>query len=132
LAWLADLRESIHLVKLGRMEPLAEFQKSATEAFLGLEKAIERDVRSTLKSLVAREGPVDLEAEGLKGPSSTWTYLVNDDQFGWGVEMLKGSNIGFTAVAAALYGPLYVFALLVNRLKRRRNKGESGAAGGAL
>ena len=25
--------------------------------------------------------PVDLEARGLKGPSSTWTYLVNDDQF---------------------------------------------------
>ncbi|MBE0711989.1 MAG: hypothetical protein IH583_06355 [Candidatus Aminicenantes bacterium] len=120
LAWLADLRESIHLVKLGRLEPLREFQKSATVAFLSMEKAIERDVRATLKSFVAREGPVDLDAEGLKGPSSTWTYLVNDDQFGWGVEMLKGSNIGFTAVAAALYGPLYMFALIANRLKRRR------------
>ncbi len=120
LAWLADLRESIHLVKLGRMEPLTEFQKSATEAFLSMEKAVERDVLTTLKSLVAREGPVDLDAEGLKGPSSTWTYLVNDDQFGWGVEMLKGSNIGFTAVAAALYGPLYVFALIVNRFKRKK------------
>jgi len=120
LAWLADLRESIHLVKLGRMEPLFEFQKSATEAFLIMEKAIERDVRATLKSLVAREGPVDLDAEGLKGPTSTWTYLVNDDQFGWGVEMIKGSNIGFTAVAAALYGPLYVFALIANRLRRKK------------
>jgi len=120
LAWLADLRESIHLVKLGRMEPLTEFQKSATETFLNMEKAIERHVRATLKSLVAREGPDDLDAEGLKGPSSTWTYLVNDDQFGWGVEMLKGSNIGFAAIAAALYGPLYVFALIANRLKKRR------------
>jgi len=120
LAWLADLRESIHLVKLGRMEPLLEFQKSATEAFLSMEKAIERDVRATLKSLVAREGPVDLDAEGVKGPSSTWTYLINDDQFGWGVEMLKGSNIGFTAVAAALYGPLYIFALIANRLRRKK------------
>jgi hypothetical protein len=34
--------------------------------------------------------------------------------------MLKGSNIGFTAVAAALYGPLYMFALIVNRLRRKK------------
>jgi preprotein translocase subunit SecA len=123
LAWLADLRESIHLVSLGRKEPLNEFQKAATEAFLGLEKRIEREVRRTLKSFVDREGPVDLESEGIEGPSSTWTYLVNDDQFGWGVEMLKGTNVGFSAAAAALYGPLFIFALLANRWKRRRQKG---------
>jgi preprotein translocase subunit SecA len=120
LAWLADLRESIHLVALGRKEPLHEFQRSATEAFLGMEKAIGRDVRKTLKSLVERQGPVDLEREGIKGPSSTWTYLVNEDQLGWGVEMLKGTNVGFSTAAAALYGPLFIFALLVNRFKRKK------------
>jgi preprotein translocase subunit SecA len=122
LAWLADLRESIHLVSLGRMEPLNEFQKAATGAFLGLEERIESDVRKTLKSFVDREGPVDLDAEGLKGPSSTWTYLVNDDQFGWGVEVLKGTNIGFASAAAVFYGPLFIFALIVNRLRRRRRE----------
>jgi preprotein translocase subunit SecA len=120
LAWLADLRESIHLVALGRKEPLHEFQKSATEAFLGMEKTIGRAVRKTLKSLIEREGPVDLEREGIKGPSSTWTYLVNEDQLGWGVEMLKGTNVGFSTAAAALYGPLFIFALLVNRFKRKK------------
>jgi len=120
LAWLADLRESIHLVKLGRMEPLTEFQKSATEAFLGLEAKIGREVRKTLRSLIERKGPVDLDAEGLKGPSSTWTYLVNNDQFGWGVELVKGTNIGFAAGAAAFYGPLFLFALIVNRFKRKK------------
>jgi preprotein translocase subunit SecA len=124
LAWLADLRESIHLVSLGRKEPISEFQKAATEAFLGLEKKIEREARRTLKSFIDREGPVDLEREGIKGPSSTWTYLVNDDQFGWGIEMLKGTNIGFSAVAAAYFGPLFVFTLIVNRWKRRRRKGD--------
>ena len=82
-----------------------------------------RAVEASLRSLVAREGPVDLEAEGLKGPSSTWTYLVNEDQFGWGVELLKGTNIGFAAGAAAFYGPLFVFALLVNRLKKEAHDG---------
>ncbi len=122
LAWLADLREGIHLVSIGRNEPLREFQKAATEAFLGLQERIGNAVRKTLESFVEREGPVDLDAEGLKGPSSTWTYLVNDDQFGWGVELIKGTNIGFTAGAAALYGPLFVLALIANRLKRRRGQ----------
>lgn len=122
LAWLADLREGIHLVSIGRNEPLREFQKAATEAFLGLQEKIGYAARKTLESFVGREGPVDLDAEGLKGPSSTWTYLVNDDQFGWGVELIKGTNIGFAAGAAAFTGPLFVFALLANRLKRRRHK----------
>jgi preprotein translocase subunit SecA len=119
LAWLADLREGIHLVSLGRQEPLHEFQKAATEAFLGLEEKIGREAERTLESLVGRPGPVDIDAEGLRGPSSTWTYLVTEDQFGWGVELLKGTNVGFTVAAAALYGPLLVFTLLAKRLRRR-------------
>jgi preprotein translocase subunit SecA len=121
LAWLADLREGIHLVSLGRKDPLQEFQKAATDSFLELEGRINGAIEESLRSLVSRQGPVDIEAEGLKGPSSTWTYLVNEDQFGWGVQLLKGSNIGFSAAAAALYGPLFVFTLLVNRFKRKKS-----------
>jgi preprotein translocase subunit SecA len=123
LAWLADLREGIHLVSIGRKEPLQEFQKAATGAFLGLEDRIGDAIDSTLRSLVAREGPIDLEAAGLKGPSSTWTYLVNEDQFGWGVELLKGTNIGVAAGAAAFYGPLFLLALVANRFKRKEKEG---------
>ena len=123
LAWLADLREGIHLVSIGRKEPLQEFQKAATGAFLELEDRIGAAIDSTLRSLIAREGPVDLEAAGLKGPSSTWTYLVNEDQFGWGVELLKGTNIGVAAGAAAFYGPLFLLALIVNRFKRKEEEG---------
>jgi len=120
LAWLADLREGIHLVSLGRQEPLTEFQKAATEAFLKLEERIGAETGKTLEALVGRDGPVDLEAEGLKGPSSTWTYLVNEDQLGWGVELLKGTNVGFTSAAAAFYGPLFILAILGKRFKRKR------------
>ncbi len=122
LAWLADLREGIHLVSLGRKEPLAEFQKAATEAFLELEEKIGASKAETLEALLGREGPVDLEAEGLKGPSSTWTYLVNEDQLGWGVELLKGTNVGFTSAAAAFYGPLFILAILGKRFKKRRGQ----------
>jgi preprotein translocase subunit SecA len=119
LAWLADLREGIHLVSLGRKEPLQEFQKAATETFLSLETRISRDVGKTLRGLLEKEGAVDLEAEGLKGPSSTWTYLVNEDQLGWSVGLLKGTNVGFAVGAAAFAGPLFIFTLLARRFKRR-------------
>jgi preprotein translocase subunit SecA len=119
LAWLADLREGIHLVSLGRKEPLTEFQKAATDAFLALENGIGEATAATLGSLVGRRGPVDPEAEGPKGPSSTWTYLVNEDQLGWGVELLKGTNVGFTSAAAALYGPLFVLTILAKRFKKK-------------
>lgn len=119
LAWLADLREGIHLVALGRKEPLTEFQKEATGAFLDLERRVREAIAVTIGALVRREGPVDIDAEGLKGPSSTWTYLVDDDQLGWGVELLKGSNVGFASAAAALYGPLYVLTILTKRFKKK-------------
>ena len=122
LAGLQDIRESIHLVSVGGREPAYEFQKAAAEAFAGLEERISGAVAATIDSLVDREGPVDLDAEGLKGPSSTWTYLVSDEQFGWGVGLLKGSQIGFTAVSAGVYGPLFVFALIVNRLLGRKKR----------
>jgi preprotein translocase subunit SecA len=120
LAGLTDIRESIHLVSVGGREPVHEFQKAATAAFAGLEEKISSAVAGTVESLITREGPVDLDAEGLKGPSSTWTYLVSDEQFGWGIGLLKGSQIGFTAVSAGVYGPLFVLALLVNRLFGRK------------
>jgi preprotein translocase subunit SecA len=130
LAAISDLRESVHLFSIGGREPLQEFQKSATNAFLGLEKKIRREIARTLRTLVSREGPVDLDAEGLRGPSSTWTYLVNDDQAEWGVELMKGKNIGFAAVAASpVAAPFLFLALVARRLKKsRRSRGKSETA----
>jgi preprotein translocase subunit SecA len=123
LALLADVQESIHIVSLGGKEPLHEFLKAATDAFDEMEKRTGRAVIKTLRELVKKPGPIDLQAEGLKGPTSTWTYLVNEDQFGWGVELLKGKNLGFAVGAAAFWGPLFVFTLLMKRLRRRKKRG---------
>jgi preprotein translocase subunit SecA len=122
LAFLADVRESIHIVSLGGKEPLHEFHRSAVDAFAEMEKQADRVIIKTLRELVKKQGPVDLAAEGLKGPTSTWTYLVNEDQFGWGVELLKGKNLGFAVGAAAFMGPLFVFTLLMRRLRRRKKR----------
>ena len=122
LAWVNDTRESIHLVSLGGMTPINEFMKSVTAVFMEIRGKVEDAVVAALRPLIKKEGPLDLDAEGIKGPSSTWTYLINEDQFGWGIEMMKGRNIGFSVGAAAFYGPLFIFALFVNRLFGRKNK----------
>jgi preprotein translocase subunit SecA len=108
---VADSRESIHLVAVGGKTPLDEFVRSATAEFMEIPGRIENAVVAGFASMIDRRGPLDLDADELKGPASTWTYLVNEDQFGWGMEMLKGRNIGLAA-GAAPRGPLFLTLLL--------------------
>ncbi|NLH50933.1 MAG: accessory Sec system translocase SecA2 [Myxococcales bacterium] len=82
LARIADLREGIHLARYGKQDPWMEFQKEIAAAFWELgDQAAERVRASFLQAKVTAAG-IDLESEGLRRPSSTWTYLVNDDPFG--------------------------------------------------
>jgi preprotein translocase subunit SecA len=122
LAHLTDLRESIHLVKVGGQKPLEEFHRLAAEAFLRLRGDIEKEVVSIFKRLARKKDRPEPSPEALKGPSSTWTYLVNDDQFGWGISMIQGGSIGYAAAAAAMWGPLYLFLGIYHRFfKKKRN-----------
>ncbi|MGD0782795.1 MAG: accessory Sec system translocase SecA2, partial [Candidatus Aminicenantales bacterium] len=120
LAWIQDTRESIHLVSLGGKTPIDEFRKAATAEFLELEGRIGDAVAAEMAALARKEVVSPLDLERLKGPSSTWTYLVNEDQFGWGLEIVKGRNIGFAAAATAFYGPLLTLVLLVRKFRRRK------------
>ena len=115
LAWIADTRESIHLVSLGGKTPIQEFMKSATETFLTMMRKAEGDLVGELDRLLEPDEAGATEMEGRKGPSSTWTYLINEDQFGANVELLKGANIGFAAGAVAFSGPLFVLLLAIRR-----------------
>jgi preprotein translocase subunit SecA len=87
LSFLADLREGIHLRSLGRgLSPLDEFHKEAVRAFSGLLAAVEeRSAESFLIVPVTADG-ADLSAAGLKRPTATWTYLVQDNPFGTDID----------------------------------------------
>jgi hypothetical protein len=67
-------------------------------------------------------GVVDLAGLHIKGPSSTWTYLVNDDPFKNQIGMmLTGpgrATIGM--YSAALLSPLLLAWALVDRFVRKR------------
>jgi preprotein translocase subunit SecA len=87
LAFLADLREGIHLRALARgTVPLNEFNKEAIRAFGDLlEVAAARSARTFQAAAITADG-VDLAAVGLKRPTATWTYVVHEDPFGTDID----------------------------------------------
>ena len=87
LAFLADLREGIHLRAMARgTVPLNEFNREAIHAFRALlDTASARSAETFLTAPITADG-VDLEAVGLKRPTATWTYLVHDDPFGHDID----------------------------------------------
>jgi len=126
LAWLRDTRDSIHLVAAGGRVPLYDFQRQAAETFGELEPEIDRRVRETFASLPREGTAVDLDAEGWRGPSSTWTYLINDNTF---EEIARPRNIGFHAVAIAWWGPIWLIPGIVRRLRGRRTRKAASSEG---
>jgi len=120
LAMIADIREGIHLSSVGGQSPIREFHKIVDQEFQQLEHKIDDTILQAFKSLPVTEKGIDLDEEGIRGPSSTWTYVITDNQFGLWVGMLQGSNIGATAVAAAAYGPLYILLGLIQRFYKKK------------
>jgi preprotein translocase subunit SecA len=81
LAHIADIREGIHLHRLASKSPLIEFQRAVDRAFTDMQEQIEKQVIKGFKRVnITKEG-IDFEKEGLKRPSSTWTYMINDNPF---------------------------------------------------
>jgi preprotein translocase subunit SecA len=122
LALAADLREGIHLVGLGGQDPLTRFTTDITAAFRRMEEATEAATLETLDQARRGGGTLDLDRLGIRGPSSTWTYIVNDDPFRNQIGMmLTGPGRAAVAIyAAAIMMPLLLLWGLVDRLLRRR------------
>lgn len=79
LAYLADIRESIHLRALGRQNPLDEFHRMAVDAFASLAADAIEAAQQTFDTAPSLEGEVGVDLSKLARPTSTWTYMVHDD-----------------------------------------------------
>lgn len=117
LDYIAYVRESIHLVSLAGKNPLDEFHKMAIEAFDKMLEKIYADIINTFNTAEITQNGIDMEKEGLKGPSSTWTYLISDNVEGLGVIPLLGN-----AVAAAVNAPLLMILGAYNRFFKRNKR----------
>jgi preprotein translocase subunit SecA len=79
LAYLADIRESIHLRALGRQNPLDEFHRLAVDAFASLAADAIEAAQQTFETANMLEEEPGLDLSKLARPTSTWTYMVNDN-----------------------------------------------------
>jgi preprotein translocase subunit SecA len=94
LAYLADLREGIHLRSLAggivHLKPIDEFNKSAIASFDTLIEDAWTEAAQTFKEAEITSDGLDEEASGVPRPTATWTYLVNDNPFGTEADRILG------------------------------------------
>ncbi len=127
LALIEDIREGIHLQRLGGKEPLTEFSRQIIQAFAEMmERADEQTVR-TFRRLRADSGSIDLGRVGVGGSSSTWTYLINDNPFSsLGMSLLASRSLtSAVGVLAVAYWPVTVIggvSAFIKRTVRRRRR----------
>lgn len=79
LAYLSDIRESIHLRALGRQNPLDEFHRLAVDAFGHLAADAIEASQQTFETANVVEDEPGLDLSKLARPTSTWTYMVHDN-----------------------------------------------------
>lgn len=79
LAFLSDIRESIHLRALGRQNPLDEFHRMAVDAFGSLAADAIEAAQQTFDTAPAIEDETGVDLSKLARPTSTWTYMVHDN-----------------------------------------------------
>ena len=116
LSHVAEVREAIPLVRLANQEPLAEFHKQVIEAFEARLDALDDAIAVTFERVPVTDDGVDLDAVGLGAPTSTWTYVVNDEAFRNQLDL--GGFAG--GLAIAINFPLVVAWLLWRRYRRKR------------
>ena len=123
LGLCADLREGIHLVRLGGQDPLTVFTAQAIKAFSNIDERIDTAIETAIENARVRNGQIDLAALGIKAPGSTWTYLINDDPFRDRIGALLTGPGGATVAifSAALMMPLLVMWGLVDRYLNKVN-----------
>jgi preprotein translocase subunit SecA len=121
LEYISHIKEGIHLWEVAGKDPCVEFGKMIIKAFDDLEQQIDQKVIVAFERVNITGSGIDLEREGLLGPTSTWTYLVNDSFF---ENPLRRTIIGSNAfgVGSALvilqYLPVLPF-LIIGRFIRR-------------
>ncbi|GBF77214.1 accessory Sec system translocase SecA2 [Paenibacillus sp. 598K] len=81
LDYVSFVRESIHLESISNKNPLDVFNRQVIEAFEQIGDKIESDVVNVFLNTDLPEGMMNLDIEGMRVPSATWTYIINDHFF---------------------------------------------------
>jgi preprotein translocase subunit SecA len=122
LGLIEDIREGIHLQRYGGRDPLTEFQRQIIDAYAAMMEGLREEVVETFGRLRPVNGTIDLERAGLRGPASTWTYLINDNPFAsFGLSLIAPGNFGAslaTSFLALVYLPVTIGVVAIVFLRR--------------
>ncbi|SHI15794.1 preprotein translocase subunit SecA [Sporobacter termitidis DSM 10068] len=115
LLYVESLRDEIFMLGKVRGDPLTHYNERLIEGFELLEKNIRAAVLRAFGAVAVRDGRIDLLEMGIKGPTSTRTYLVHD-----GTEQMNLFGAVGEIAASAWSAPLYLLNMLFESWKRKR------------
>ncbi len=117
LQFITELKDGIHLVRLGGRNPLRYFHEKTDEHF----EEIRGQLQTKALEIINAKEP-QIITSTIQKPSSTWTYIINDNPFGnqLGVMLSDNSNIGMQV--DFLSAPLLFIAGLISRIKQKSRK----------
>ncbi|MBK9316629.1 MAG: accessory Sec system translocase SecA2 [Acidobacteria bacterium] len=119
LSYIGELRERIHIVRLANMTPFDEFVRESSEAYQDLLNQIDDRILDVFDRMEISEDGIDLKLLGIRRPSATWTYLIDDNPFRDAMGMHISGDLGLS-IAAAVYGPIYIVFSLYRRFFSRK------------
>ena len=110
LDYISYVKESIHLVNVGNKQPLYEFNRNIIEAFDNFNNDLNNEIINSLNAVNISKDGIDMDKEGLKVPTSTWTYLINDSAESVGILSICNNTC-----AAALSFPMVLLYGIISR-----------------
>ncbi len=114
LDYMSYVQDSIYLVNIGGKVPIDEYNKTAVVGFEKLKEEITTEVVQILAKAEITADGIDLEKEGLRAPTSTWTYIVDDRPDQLGINPITSNPI-----AAMVSLPLWAGAAIFFRFSKK-------------
>lgn len=122
LAHVAFLQDGIKLSVLRGKNPLREFQIETSKSYQKLQQEVQERIVQDLENMdLSEKGIISLKHR-IKPPSSTWTYLVNDNSLIDALSSLfLGSGNGIASVGMFFAWPLLVVGWIYKKVFRNNN-----------
>jgi preprotein translocase subunit SecA len=114
LLFTDSLQDEVQMVGKVRGDPLTQYNQRLIESFDFMQEAVRETVVELFAKAVIKDGRFDLEEMGVRGPTSTLTYMVHD-----GTEE-QSMLAGLGNFAAAWSAPLFLLNLIVEKWKKKR------------
>ena len=78
---------------MGGFSAIDEFNKRVNRSFRSFDDRVMEKVVNSFRNAKISKGGIDMEDERLKGPSSTWTYMINDNPTGEVIDRLTNALV---------------------------------------